>query len=54
MGALLAAGLAVGIAVGTKLTISGAAAAMALGVPFIVPPGVRRKAFLVFLGGVAA
>ena len=39
---------------GTKLTISGAAAVMAVGIPFIVPPGVRRKAFGVFVGGVAA
>jgi hypothetical protein len=54
LGALLTAGVAIGIALGTKLTISGAAAVMAVGIPFIVPPGVRRKAFGVFLGGVAA
>jgi hypothetical protein len=54
MGAILTAGLAIGIALGTKLTISGAAAVMAVGIPFIVPPGVRRKAFGVFVGGVAA
>ncbi|MGE5858871.1 MAG: hypothetical protein ACM31K_10350 [Solirubrobacterales bacterium] len=52
-GVLLVAGLAVGLALGSKLTISGAAAAMAVGVPLIVPPGVRRKAFLVFVAGVA-
>ena len=53
MGALLVAGLAIGIALGTKLTISGAAAVMAVAIPFIVPPGVRRRAFGVFIGGVA-
>jgi len=53
-GALLVAGLAIGVALGSKLTISGAAAAMAIGVVFIVPPGVRRKAFGVFVAGVAA
>ena len=53
-GALLVAGLAIGIALGTKLTISGAAAVMAVGVPFVVPPGARRKAFGVFVGGIAA
>src|SRR3954452_8556086 len=54
LGALLVAGLAMGIALGSKLTISGATAAMAVGVIFIVPPGVRRKAFGVFLAGVVA
>ena len=39
IGALLVAGLAMGIALGSKLTISGATAAMAVGVIFIVPPG---------------
>ncbi len=53
-GVLLVAGLAIGLALGSKLTISGAAAAMVVGVPLIVPPGVRRKAFLVFVAGVAA
>jgi hypothetical protein len=53
LGALLTAGLAIGIALGTKLTISGAAAVMAVGIPFIVPPGARRRAFGVFVGGVA-
>ena len=54
LGALLVAGLAMGIALGSKLTISGATAAMAVGVIFIVPPGIRRKAFGVFLAGVVA
>jgi hypothetical protein len=54
MGALLVAGLAMGIALGSKLTISGATAAMAVGVIFLVPQGVRRKAFGVFLAGVVA
>ncbi|HSR24701.1 MAG TPA: hypothetical protein VLW53_14195, partial [Candidatus Eisenbacteria bacterium] len=53
-GALLTAGLAMGLALGTKLTSSGAAAAMAVGVVFIVPPGVRRRAFGIFLAGVLA
>jgi hypothetical protein len=53
-GALLVAGLAMGVALGSKLTISGATAAMAIGVVFLVPPGVRRKAFGVFLAGVVA
>ena len=43
-----------GIALGSKLTISGATAAMAVGVIFLVPPGVRRRAFGVFLAGVVA
>jgi hypothetical protein len=54
LGALLVAGLAMGLALGSKLTISGVSAAMAVGVIFIVPPGVRRKAFGVFLAGVLA
>jgi hypothetical protein len=54
MGALLTAGLAMGIALGTKLTVSGVTAAMAIGVVFIVPPGFRRRAFGVFVAGVAA
>ena len=53
-GALLIAGLAMGLALGTKLTIAGGVAAMAVGVPLIVPPGMRRRALLLFLGGVAA
>jgi hypothetical protein len=52
-GALLTAGLAMGLALGTKLTIGGAALAMAVGVPLMVPPGVRRRALTLFLGGVA-
>jgi hypothetical protein len=54
LGALLVAGLAIGIALGSKLTIAGPAAAMAIGVPFIVPREIRWKAFWVFVGGVAA
>lgn len=54
MGALLVAGLAMGLALGTKLTIAGAVAAMAVGVPLVVPAGMRRRALLVFVGGVAA
>ncbi|MEA3033813.1 MAG: hypothetical protein QOH86_1829, partial [Sphingomonadales bacterium] len=54
LGALLVAGLAMGVALGSKLTISGATAAMAVGVIFLVPRGVRRKAFGVFLAGVVA
>ena len=45
MGALLVAGLAMGLALGTKLTIAGGVAAMAVGVPLIMPPrhrGARR------------
>src|SRR3954469_15986490 len=54
LGALFVAGLAMGVALGSKLTISGATAAMAVGVIFLVPKGVRRKAFGVFLAGVVA
>jgi hypothetical protein len=54
LGALLVAGLAMGVALGSKLTISGATAAMAIGVIFLVPPGVRRRAFGIFLAGVVA
>src|SRR3954447_9392380 len=54
LGALFVAGLAMGVALGSKLTISGASAAMAVGVIFLVPPGVRRKAVAVFLAGVVA
>jgi hypothetical protein len=52
-GALLIAGLAMGLALGTKLTIAGPTAAMAVGVPLIVGPGFRRRALGLFLGGVA-
>jgi hypothetical protein len=51
---ILVAGLAMGIALGSKLTIAGATAAMAVAVAFIVPREIRRKAFLVFVAGVAA
>ena len=54
LGALLISGLAMGLALGSKLTIAGVTAAMAVGVIFIVPPGIRRKAFGVFLAGVLA
>jgi hypothetical protein len=54
MGAILISGVAIGIALGSKLTISGVAAALAVGVIFIVPPGVRRRAFGMFIAGVAA
>ncbi len=54
VGALLVAGLAMGIALGSKLTISGATAGMAVAVIFLVPKGVRRKAFGIFLAGVLA
>jgi hypothetical protein len=54
LGALLVAGLAIGIALGSKLTIAGVAAGFAIGVPFIVPREVRWKAFWVFVAGVAA
>lgn len=53
-GAILVAGLAMGLALGTKLTIAGGVAAMAVGLPLVLPPGARRKALLVFLGGVTA
>lgn len=51
--AVLLAGLAMGLALGTKLTIAGPTAAMAVGVPLIVEPGFRRRALGLFLGGVA-
>jgi hypothetical protein len=51
--AIFTAGLAMGLALGTKLTIGGATLAMAVGLPLIVPPGVRRRALGLFLGGVA-
>jgi hypothetical protein len=54
MGALLIAGLAIGIALGSKLTIWGVAVAFAIGVPFLVPRALRWKAFWIFVGGVAA
>jgi len=54
MGAILVAGLAIGIALGSKLTIWGVAVAFAIGVPFLVPRELRWKAFWIFVGGVAA
>jgi hypothetical protein len=48
------AGLAIGIALGSKLTIAGVAVAFAIGVPFLVPRELRWKAFWVFVAGVAA
>ncbi len=54
MGAVLVAGLAVGIALGSKLTIWGVTVAFAIGVPFLVPREFRWKAFWAFVGGVAA
>ncbi len=43
-----------GVALGTKLTIAGTTAAMAVGIPFVLPAGVRRRAAVLFLAGVAA
>ncbi|HET9120017.1 MAG TPA: hypothetical protein VFN72_05755 [Solirubrobacterales bacterium] len=54
LGPILVAGLAVGIALGSKLTIWGVTVAFAIGVPFLVPKELRWKAFWVFAGGVAA
>jgi hypothetical protein len=54
MGAILVAGLAMGIALGSKLTVSGVTAATAVGVPFLLPRELRWRAFWVFVGGVAA
>jgi len=54
LGPILVAGLAVGIALGSKLTIWGVTVAFAIGVPFLVPKELRWKAFWVFVGGVAA
>ena len=51
--AIFIAGLAMGLALGTKLTIAGPTAAMAVGVPLIVDSGFRRRALGLFLGGVA-
>jgi hypothetical protein len=51
---ILVAGLAIGIALGSKLTISGVTVAFAIGVPFLVPRDLRWKALSVFVGGVAA
>jgi hypothetical protein len=54
LGPLLVAGLAMGLALGTKLTVSGVTAVMAVGVVFLVPKQLRWKAFWIFVGGVAA
>jgi hypothetical protein len=53
LAAIFVGGLAMGLAVGTKLTIAGPTAAMAAGVPLVVQPGFRRRALGLFLGGVA-
>ncbi|MGH2923769.1 MAG: hypothetical protein ACRDKH_07060 [Solirubrobacterales bacterium] len=52
--ALLLAGLAMGLALGTKLTIASATAAIAVGIPLVVPREIRVRATLLFLAGVAA
>jgi hypothetical protein len=54
LGALLIAGLAIGLALGSKLTIGGVAVAMAVAIPFLVPSELRWRALWVFIGGVAA
>jgi hypothetical protein len=54
LSAILVAGLAIGIGLGSRLTISGVAAAFAVGVPFLVPREVRWRAFWIFIAGVAA
>jgi hypothetical protein len=54
LGAILVAGLTIGIALGSKLTIWGVAVAFAIGIPLIVPREIRWKAFWAFVGGVAA
>ena len=53
-GALLTVGLALGVALGTKLTVSGAVAVFAAGVPLIVPRSQWKKALLVVLAGIVA
>jgi hypothetical protein len=52
--AILLAGLAMGLALGTKLTVGGATAAFAVGIPLLIPPGFRLRALGLFLAGVAA
>jgi hypothetical protein len=52
--AILLAGLAMGLALGTKLTVGGATAAFAVGIPLLLPAGFRLRALGLFLGGVAA
>jgi hypothetical protein len=51
--ALVVAGLAAGLALGTKMTIAGGVAALAVGVLYIARPERRRRALLLFVGGVA-
>jgi hypothetical protein len=51
--AIATAGLAMGLALGTRLTIGGAVLAMAVGIPFIVPRALRWRALGLFLAGVA-
>ncbi len=53
MQAVFVAGLAMGLALGTKLTIAGGVAAMTAGVPLLLPRGHRRRALGIFVGGVA-
>jgi hypothetical protein len=50
---LLVAGLAAGLALGTKMTIAGAVAALAVGLVVAAGPGLRRRAAVLFVGGVA-
>ena len=51
LAALLIAGLAAGLALGTKLTVSGPIAVLRDRRAFIVPPGFRRRALGVFVAG---
>ncbi len=51
--ALLFAGLAAGLALGTKMTIAAAVLALAVGVAVIARPGRRRRALGWFVAGVA-
>ena len=50
---LVVTGLAAGLALGTKMTIAGAVAALAVGVAFLVPRELRLRAFGLFVAGVA-
>ena len=50
---LLMSGLAAGLALGTKMTIAGGVAALAIGVAFVAPRELRLRAFGLFVGGVA-
>src|SRR5262249_11834187 len=51
--AILIAGLAIGLALGNKLTVGGAGLAMAVGLALIVPRDYWRKALGLFIAGVA-